>query len=231
MKKAIEKLRNQVAEKENLISGIENFLSLNAYEQLGIIQKTDLRYSRKTFLPRWVTSIFGNRERLTTISITPNYIILEWNDYFTIKIPLYDADTLKVESRGLKQLRAVFPVSSEQLETLKVISDYLENHSLKTLLGLKKINPKFYSNRNVSYNHFMRKKRTLRLLEKRKRIIEENIKRENLTIEQNKETTYFNEVTYPKMVKEFENEFLEVLNQLEFLGFKIDYEYLEDRSW
>lgn len=230
MKKAIEKLRNQVAEKENLISGIENFLSLNAYEQLKIILKSPLRYDGET--PRqWVIDTFKIKPEC--LSTTEKRIAFYYNGFSIIiestgDITVRNQNWVERFHNLVQDFRKYH--SSLRNSSMLDIERFILNPSFKNFycvvnLPSIRFNFKESSRRRISkywFSYFRNKEIPFFQMELSQRV-RDVLRNEEWQSEQTK-MEELKEVEYPKALKDFKKQIVPVLDKLEKIGFLVSYQ-------
>lgn len=97
-KKAIEKLEQEIMEKENLINNIKNFDNLSLSDKIKTIKNCSLRYERQE-MPKILQKDFKSDilRNATSCHIGVNHFYIQ-HDIFVFKVGLYNGNIIEIES-------------------------------------------------------------------------------------------------------------------------------------
>lgn len=97
-KKAIEKLQDEINQKQNLINNIENFDDLSLIDKFKTIKECSLRYERQEMSKILQQEFKSDRLRnATSCHIGVNHFYIQ-HDIFVFKIGLYSGNIIEIES-------------------------------------------------------------------------------------------------------------------------------------
>lgn len=170
-KKAIEKLQDEINQKQNLINNIENFDDLSLIDKFKTIKECSLRYERqemsKILQQEFKSDILRNA---TSCHIGVNHFYIQ-HDIFVFKIGLYSGNIIEIESEEKiideRKLQDSIVTREERL-LFENLNSFINNPTLK---GYKELSPNIKKRSYIEY-FFKNKKLIRRLTEKRNKLQE-----------------------------------------------------------
>lgn len=160
--KELEKIENEIKEKQLLIENIKNFDNLSLVDKIDILKQTELDTQNKMIpivLKDFKSEILRNSKE---VYIDSNYFVIKLKN-FNFNISLYSEKSIRIKTtEKLLPEETVSSISKETKDLMKIVEEFINNPSFSNYKKILNAQHKKISFRNYLYYYSYKGKDNLK---------------------------------------------------------------------